>query len=591
MDRAENQKRELPIDRGWSWVICLASFVCMFIMGTSMQAVSVLFLELVVEFRSSVTITSLTVMCFIMALSVSSVISTSVLIPIFGERPVVIVSGFVFAVFSVGYFLAPNIIVFIAFAAGKGTCMGMVFVPCVSLLSCYFNKRRSLATTICNSGVCVATIVAPPIIRALTAEFGMRGTFLILGAVELHMIAAGLLMRPVSSYRSAPKENPGISTTAKPEVAVASETSHMRTASITSETGKIMEEGSHILATSLPDEHNLSENVQYDKPFNDFSNNGHIGKSKTRTVSVNELGNGDTRELMEIEGLLAEEKLHSQIHRKGSISKKGSLSQRSVRGSRWSFRHTPVGSLLSLPSGVEPVLTSGVLQVSPPAEVKSQGWKSCCCIVIIRRIFDPYLFSQWSYRWLLISCVPSATTQFLFQYIPTIAVIKGASKDQAATLVTIIGSVDLVSRLATGVFADTHLLKATQIVAISQICQGILCQFNSLFDSFEKMIAMVVVMGLFIGTRQSLMAMTHIEIVGMSKMSRCLSISAMVATVSAASHSPMLSAIMEATGSYNIVLHYVGVALIVGALLMLVASFLDQRDKKQEAKKATAHTK
>lgn len=44
---------------------------------------------------------------------------------------------------------------------------------------------------------------------------------------------------------------------------------------------------------------------------------------------------------------------------------------------------------------------------------------------------------------------------------------------------------------------------------------------------------------------------------------------------------------MEATGSYNIVLHYVGVALITGALLMLLTPLLERIDVRHEGKSAT----
>ncbi|BFZ24950.1 hypothetical protein BsWGS_27989 [Bradybaena similaris] len=585
-----DNRREMPIDQGWSWVICFASFLCMFIMGTTMQTISVLFLELVVEFGSSVTLTSLTVMCYILALSVSSVISTTVFVPKFGERPVVVVAGFLVALGSVGFFLAPNIVVFIVFSAGKGTCMGLIFVPTVSLLSRYFNKRRSLATTICNSGICVSSIVSPPVIRAVTAEYGMRGTFLILCAVELHLMAAGLLMRPVSSYRAASTENEDPKTGADPDSSLTKDTSQI-IKDMQSEPGPNVDKVSYAVPTSLPDANDLNGLTQYDRNFNNFSHSSYIRDNGNPAVSDTELRNDDKPDHLEIERLLSEEKSNShQFSRKTSVPRRDSTSQHSARGSGWSISHTAVDnvahhqSMLSVTSDVEPALSAVGFQGSAPAEAEEQGWKSCCCIAIIRQIFDPQLFSQWSFRVFLISCVPSAATQFLMQYIPTIAVIKGATKDQAATLVTIIGSVDLGSRLCVGVFADTHLLKHTQIVAIAQVCLGILCQFNPLFDSFEKMIAMVVLMGLFVGTRQSMMAMTLIEIVGMVKMARCLSISAMVSTISAASHSPMLSAIMEATGSYNIPLHYVGAALVVGSALLLLASFLERGDTKSGSK-------
>ncbi|CAG5119155.1 unnamed protein product [Candidula unifasciata] len=551
----KNRTRELPIDQGWSWVICFA------------------------------------------------VVSTSVLVPAFGERPVIIVAGALFAACSIGYYLAPNIIVFIVFAGGKGSCVGLIFVPSVSLLSYYFNKRRSLATTISNSGICVASIVSPPVIRAITAEFGMRGTFLILSAIEFHMVAAGLLMRPVSSYRAVSRDITGL-------------TNIDATTPLKDEPVKEQHAGQSLLSpTSTQDTENELPPLQgdiitkysngrlYDMVDSHVSDVPSDDTKNARFYEVGkELANG---ELLTQTGYPKNTKSkHPHEARKASnkdllpkqSSRKDSADQMSIHGSNWSIDQKLSGpfvhrdSIMSVTSGLEPGVT-GVALHGAPAEDDSRNnhdWRSCCCIRIIRKIFDPSLFRQLAFRVFLVSAVPSATTQYLMQYVPTIAVIKGASKDQAATLLTITGSVDLVSRLAIGFFADTNLLRATQIVAIAQICQGILLQFNTLFDNFEKMIAMVVIMGLFIGTRQSLLPMMHIEIVGMEKMARCLSITAMLATISAACHSPMLSAILEATGSYDIVLYYVGVALIVGAVLMLFMPMLAKVDARRQARKMAA---
>ncbi|BFZ10206.1 hypothetical protein BsWGS_13245 [Bradybaena similaris] len=603
--------RELPIDEGWSWVICFASFICMFVIGTSMQSLSVLFLELVNEFESSVTVTSLSVMCFVMSLSVSSVVSTSVLVPAFGERPVIIVAGALFAACSLGYYLAPNIIVFIIFAGGKGSCVGLIFVPSVSLLSYYFNKRRSLATTISNSGVCVASIVSPPIIRLITAEFGMRGTFLILCAVEFHLVAAGLLMRPVSSYRAVSREITGLTDLGSDITSIKDEQVNEKHATKSGNNVAAEAEQSLLPASS---EHAPKNEAQPHpgSPTTNYINGRLYDRVDSHVSDVTSDSTADSKFCEAGKDLpnneLATQEIYTknpkckpyvarQTSRKDLLqrqsSRKDSVGQASHHGSNWSINQKRPGqsvhrdSIMSVTSGLEPAITGVGLRggLAQEASGKVHGWRSCCCIRVIRKIFDPVLFTQLAYRVFLVSAVPSATTQYLLQYVPTIAVIKGATRDQAATLLTITGSVDLVSRLAIGFFADTNLLRATQIVAIAQICQGILLQFNALFDNFQKMIAMVVIMGLFIGTRQSLLPMMHIEIVGMEKMARCLSITAMLATISAASHSPMLSAILEATGSYDIVLYYVGVALIVGAVILLFMPVLAKIDARRQVNK------
>ena len=78
----------------------------------------------------------------------------------------------------------------------------------------------------------------------------------------------------------------------------------------------------------------------------------------------------------------------------------------------------------------------------------------------------------WAFRMVLVFGGIGAGNIYIKNYVPTIAVSQGASLDQAAILVTLIGVVDLISRLSLGFFADTHLLKPSQIVAASHVVLG-----------------------------------------------------------------------------------------------------------------------
>ncbi|KAH9505570.1 hypothetical protein Btru_055909 [Bulinus truncatus] len=106
--------------------------------------------------KASLTVTSLTMMIQILFLSISSIIVVSVLLPKFGERKVTVLAGVIFAGCSIGCSLAPDIVVFIIFCA----------------------------------------------IQALMETYGLRGTFLFLAGLELNMVVAGMLLRPLSCYRT-----------------------------------------------------------------------------------------------------------------------------------------------------------------------------------------------------------------------------------------------------------------------------------------------------------------------------------------------------------------------------------------------------
>ncbi|KAK3691945.1 hypothetical protein RRG08_000667, partial [Elysia crispata] len=85
-----------------------------------------------------------------------------------------------------------------------GLCTGAAFVPSISLIRHYFHRRRSIAQILARAGDSVSSIVMPPLIRLMRNEFGVRGAFLIVAAIELHMVLGGLLLRPVESYKYKP---------------------------------------------------------------------------------------------------------------------------------------------------------------------------------------------------------------------------------------------------------------------------------------------------------------------------------------------------------------------------------------------------
>ncbi|KAK3732195.1 hypothetical protein RRG08_026577 [Elysia crispata] len=95
-----------------------------------------------------------------------------------------------------------------AWVISFGLGAGMVIVPGISLIRYYFHRRRSLAQIIGRCGISVCGIVMPTLIRLIRKEFGVRDTFLVVAAIELHIVLAGLLLRPVESYKFKPELPP-----------------------------------------------------------------------------------------------------------------------------------------------------------------------------------------------------------------------------------------------------------------------------------------------------------------------------------------------------------------------------------------------
>ncbi|KAH9505567.1 hypothetical protein Btru_055906 [Bulinus truncatus] len=427
-----------------AWGI-LTSFICYFLIGVSGQALSVLFLELVVQYKASLTVTSLTMMIQILFLSISSVIVVSVLLPKFGERKVTVVAGVIFAGCSVGCSLAPDIVVFIIFCAIQGLSIGAVLVPVIGILNFYFDRRLSLAMSISSSGLCVSTIVSPPFIRALMETYGLRGTFLFLAGLELNMVVAGMLLRPLSCYR----------TKNQLEKKLLNE----------KEYDEKHDAGIKHDSISSRAETDQSDRSAYSKITN--QNPATLDGANDVTVAARDNNKGSA----DVANDVTAEARSADVANDQNGSKHLPTSNKRLIKERPALRR--MNSVVGGVEAAESAIDDSLLEKAREKENADAGQcGSCCCFRIVKEIFNPELFAQWAFLLFLATCIPGATNQYLFQYIPTIAVFQGATKDEGATILTVCGFTDLISRILTGLLADTHILRPTQIVAISLICLG-----------------------------------------------------------------------------------------------------------------------
>jgi MFS family permease len=132
------------------------------------------------------------------AYSLSSVIAgvigivAGVLTDRVGPRIVVTVSGLLL---GVGYVMMLHVHnlgeLYVYYGVLVGIGMSGMWVPPISAVARWFDKRRSLATGIVLSGMTVGQVIAPPIISRAIVGYGWRDTYLILGIVLLAIIVVG----------------------------------------------------------------------------------------------------------------------------------------------------------------------------------------------------------------------------------------------------------------------------------------------------------------------------------------------------------------------------------------------------------------
>jgi len=76
-----------------------------------------------------------------------------------------------------------------------------MYLPAIVSVTCYFEKKRSLATGIAVCGSGLGTTVFAPLTEYLFYEYGWRGAVLIIAGLVLNCAIMGALFRPLPDVR------------------------------------------------------------------------------------------------------------------------------------------------------------------------------------------------------------------------------------------------------------------------------------------------------------------------------------------------------------------------------------------------------
>ncbi|XP_051161542.1 uncharacterized protein LOC127281720 [Leptopilina boulardi] len=191
----ENFSEPRPPDGGWGWVIVMASFMVNLIADGITFSFGVIFVEFVKYFGEGKSKTAWIGSLF-MAMPLLSGPIASFLTDRYGCRKVSIVGSILATTgFVISSFANSMWIIILTFGIISGFGLSLCFVAAVVIVAYYFDKKRSFATglSVCGSGI--GTFIFAPVTQYLLAEYGWRGTTLILAGLFLNLAVCGCLMR------------------------------------------------------------------------------------------------------------------------------------------------------------------------------------------------------------------------------------------------------------------------------------------------------------------------------------------------------------------------------------------------------------
>ncbi|XP_026171742.1 monocarboxylate transporter 7-like isoform X1 [Mastacembelus armatus] len=210
-----NVYSEIP-DGGWGWVVAGSFFlVTVFTYGT-IKSFGIFLQNLMEEFGESNSRVSWIVSICVFVMTFNGPLS-SVMCNRFGFQLVVMLGGLLISLGTIATSFTTSInqmYITYGLLAGLGYCL--TFLPTVTILSQYFNHRRSLVTAVASTGESLSVFALAPAFSALRDHIGWRHTMTLIGALQSTIIICGALLRPIvikprgpheaDTERSSPKE-------------------------------------------------------------------------------------------------------------------------------------------------------------------------------------------------------------------------------------------------------------------------------------------------------------------------------------------------------------------------------------------------
>ena len=196
----------------YGYVVVIAAFIIMMVMGGTLYSFGVFFKPLLTEFGWTRAMTS-GAFSLSMLMYGALAIVTGRLSDRFGPRIVATVCGFLL---GLGYLLMSQIGAIWHFYLFYGVIIGIglsgYYVPLVSTAARWFTQRRGMMTGIVVSGLGIGTVIMPPIASWLISTYGWRTSYIIMGIIALvfTILAAQFLRRDPGQMRLLPYGEKGV---------------------------------------------------------------------------------------------------------------------------------------------------------------------------------------------------------------------------------------------------------------------------------------------------------------------------------------------------------------------------------------------
>ncbi|GFU45314.1 monocarboxylate transporter 12 [Nephila pilipes] len=196
---SEEAAMPTPPDGGWGWVVVFASFMIHVVADGVTYTFGIFYYEFLKYYGESKGTTAWVASIMVGTTYCIGPIASG-LTNKYGCRAVTIAGSILAAAGLMLSTLAPNVLtLFFTIGILTGAGLGLMYLPSIVSVTCYFEKQRAFATGVAVCGSGMGTFALAPLTEYLVEAYGWKGSMLIIAALVLNCTVFGALFRPLES--------------------------------------------------------------------------------------------------------------------------------------------------------------------------------------------------------------------------------------------------------------------------------------------------------------------------------------------------------------------------------------------------------
>ncbi|KAI5703978.1 hypothetical protein M8J75_000641 [Diaphorina citri] len=514
------------------------------------------------------------------------------------------------ACLAVSVFAKNVITLCITIGFGTGLGFGLIYLPAIVSVTCYFERLRSLATGIAVCGSGLGTIIFAPIIDYTVREYGWKITLLVLSVTVLSAVLFGILLRPLEEQpvEEPVEEDPVTQPILIKMESVDSPESDQKTLS----TQNLSTENSQSnLAVSNgygpPNKrpHSVHGHVQPMTQQNgNISNNINITLSNGTPTGTNKLD--DTRFALSQPLLWEHGANNAAIAKSGANMNKSSRTLGSSHGGSGlmhkkdilyfgSVRNITDHSVIS--TGPTEVISSQP-QIESKATVPESTEDKTTCLNLsddtkqtLREMLDMELLRDPIFILFTISNIfTSIGFNVPYVYIVKLAEQRGVTRSNASSLISIVGAANMVSRVILGYISDRPCVNRLYIYnGCLAICGAatVICAFCY---NYVELAIYAGVFGAMIGAYVGLTSVILVDLLGLDRLTNAFGLLLLFQGIASLVGPPIAGFLYDSTLSYSPAFFLAGGAIFVSGVMLFVIPSLQSYLLKRKEKKLSSES-